>query len=1185
MKLLRPLLIVVVVLLVLAGVAAGLALTPSVQRWAVLRAARSQPGLKLDVATVAAGLTHVRLAGLKAQEKGVVLQWEKLEADYSLWQLVARRRLVLDHVVGSGLVVDASRLSGEKAGAAAAGAPAAAPGILGRLQLPFEVVVGDCTIEGRALLPGRPGDPALAGEFKVTGGKFAPGQEGELLLVATLRNSATKPRPTSLRFDATLKARQTNHRTFDRASVSALVHAEGGGLSGQEQLKMVAELTHTDAGESYAVSVDTLPGGKPESVLSVRALLPKGSAAYEGDWKLRVRTAQLEAFVLGAALPDINARGEGRFTFDPARIAGSLQGGIEAEVQRLEAIQPAWRAIGLVKAEAKFDLAGADGVARLNQLTISLAGEQPVLALSAARAAEINFKTKRLQVGGSESGEALNLTLHGLPMAWVRPLIKAADVSGGLITGELAITGEPDRLLLRAVQPLRVRGLTVVQAGESLLTRADLAVAFEAMLTPGELQANFTEISLQTPAGDSLQAQAKVTLPVGPDPALTVAATYQANLPTLLAPWLPLGHVKASGETDFTLAQPRLDVRRLQAEVTDPAGLVLFKAAALRPFVYDLNTRVAETPGASGAVDLMRVELGRVPLAALPVSRPRLKLGGFVTQGEFTVSADGPKLVVRAPVAVKLVDVSVVNDGQPVLTGLGVEARPAFEYAGKANARIDTGDVTVRTATGATLLTAKGQLTQSAQGLQGAANFALEVPAISSQPFFAGAQAVTAGRASGEVRAALGATNQLEARLTVNGLVAAGGGDPLPVANLSLRAVARSTGRITVQAPLLLDRSGLRSDLNFALEVVPGGRGFVVDGSLRGEHVELADALAVIGVFSGAAASPAETPRANAVVAAKPVADAMPAWSLFTGRLNLDIKSIVRGTEWSMSGLTGAVVVNADDVTVQKLEATFGEKGRLAAKALLRFTKGAQPYELTGDFSLTEFDAGKLFKALDPSKAPTVEGIFTVNGKFAGNGETIGAAVERTRGAFDLTSRSGVFRGLQRTTNKVSMTSKAVELGASVLGSIFGSEKVTKTAEKVAGQAYFVDQLAQSVGELNYDQLSVKLARDETLNVNLEDISLVSPEIRLIGKGTVTYVAERPLLDQPLNASLSISGRGKIEELLGKLKLLNGTKDDMGYARTKETVTLGGTLSKPDPTAFFSRIASAKIGDLLAPEN
>jgi hypothetical protein len=160
------------------------------------------------------------------------------------------------------------------------------------------------------------------------------------------------------------------------------------------------------------------------------------------------------------------------------------------------------------------------------------------------------------------------------------------------------------------------------------------------------------------------------------------------------------------------------------------------------------------------------------------------------------------------------------------------------------------------------------------------------------------------------------------------------------------------------------------------------------------------------------------------------------------------------------------------------------------------------------------------------------------------------------------------------------MASKAVDAVAA-LGSIFGSDKVKQTAEKVAGQAYHVDQLAQSIGELNYDLLSVHITRDERLNTNLEDISLVSTEIRLNGQAEVTYVNGKPLLDQPLTASLSFSARGKTEQLLDKLNALDGTKDELGYARTKTAVTLAGTLVKPDPTAFFARMLANKLSDTL----
>ncbi len=1195
MKPARLLLIFLGLFLALNLVLGVLALTPAVQRWVVLRAVQAEPGLKFEVKTVAAGLSRIRLEGVQAEKDGLAVQLAQLEADYSLTQLLFRRRLVISRLAGSGLVVDASRLSRDKTTAAAAGAPAAAPGVMARIKLPFALVLDDCLIEGRALLPGSAGGAPLTAEYRITGGKFAPGQEGTLVLAATLKNPAPSARVATLRTTATLRAQQTEQKTFSRVSLTAVVDAEGRNLSGEEQLKIAAELGTTAGGENYGLTIDTLIRGAAENVLSVRAALAAGGKEYAGEWKLLARTAQLEPFFLGAALPDFNARGEGRFTFNPTSLAASLQGGLTGEVSRLELIEPAWRAIGAVKVAAQFDLAESDGVARLNQLNLTLAGDQPVLELSAAGGVEIYIKQRRVKVGGPGVGEALNLTLHGLPLAWVRPFVKTVDVSGGMITGKLAITGEPGRLLLRAIQPLSVEGLNVVQHGDALLARADLALGFEAVLTDVDLQAVVEKFSLKTSAGDTLTAQAKVTVPVLEDPPVTVAATYSADLPTLLARWLPLGRVKATGEVDFTITGPRLELRRLQAGVTDPAGMDLFKASALRPFVSDLSTGRVEAADAKDAVDLVRISLGRVPLAALPLAgplhggllvlQPASMLGGVVAQGEFIVAVHGGKMSIHSPVPFKLADVSLTEQGRPALTGLIIEAQPKFELTANATMRLQSGDITVRSSGGTLLLSAKGEATQSATaGLQGALTFALEVPALAAQPLFAGTQAVSAGRASGEVRAALGPVNQVEARMTVNGLVTTVTNETLPVANLSFRAVARSDGKISVQAPLLLDRAGQRSDLGFTLDLTPSGRGFAVDGKLAGEHIELADALAVLGVFLAPAAGAGEKPVA-AAGPGKVVADTTPAWSHFTGRLALDVKSVARGSDWAMTGLTGLVLIEPGDVTLQKLEAAFGEKGRLAAKARVGFTRGAQPYDLTGDFSLTEFDAGKLFKALEPAKPATVEGVFTVNGRFTGGGETLARTVERSHGTFDLTSRAGIFRGLQRTTNKISMTSKAVELGASVLGSIFGSEKVTKTAEKVAGQAYFVDQLAQSIGELPYDQLSVKLARDESLNVTLEDISLVSPEIRLIGRGTVAYVADKPLLEQPLSASLTIAGRGKLEELFGKLRLLNGAKDDLGYARTKETVTLGGTLLRPDPTAFFTRIATAKLGDMLAPEN
>ena len=1181
MKSVRPLLVILGCFVVVCGVALGLALTPAVQRWALHRAVGQSAGFRFEVEEISAGLPHFSLRGVTLQHNGLIVKLARVDADYSLWQILFNRRLQIHQLTASGLLVDASRLSSARAQAVAAGAPAATPGLLGQLQLPVELVLDDVRIEGRALLPG---SSSTETEYRITGGKFAPGQEGSLLLTAVLRNSAAGARVAALNAQVSLRATQTAQKTFDHVSLTAVVDAEGRNLSEQNQLKISARLVKEAAGEDYSVSVDTLLRGTAENVLALHAGLTGDRKGYEGSWKLNARSPQLEPFLLGHPLPDFTAHGEGLFTFVPSTHDVSLTGRVETDVSRLEVIEPAWRAIGAVRLQTRFDLAVAEGVARLRQLEVQLAGEQPVCELRATQAAEFNLKERRLQVGGAVPGEILQLAVSGLPLAWVRPFVHGLDVSGGKITGQLTVMAEKDRLSVHSVVPLAVDSISLVQDGRLLLDKAGISLDVEAAVSGKELRVRVGGLTLKTPAGDLVTAQAEIELPTSPNPAVAVTASYTADLPKMLAPWLPLGRIQAAGGADFTWRGNSLELRRLGTSVTDAAGLVLFKAEALRPFTLDLAARRAATAG-TGAADLVRIELGRIPLDRGPLNQPGAKLGGTVEQGVFVLAADADKLSARAISPLKLADVSLAQDGQPALTGLDVEAQPYLELAGRAAAKAGTGEVIVRSAAGATLLAFRGEVTRSAEAdWRGTMSFNLEVPVLATQPLFAGAQAVSQGRASGEIRAALGATNQVEARLTLNGLVARDGGQTLPVANLSFRAVVQSDGKLAVQAPLLLDRSGQRSDLNFALELAPAGGVFALDGSLTGGHVELADAMSLLGVFLVSAA-PGEKPAAPAPVPVKPAADTAPAWARFNGRLLLDVKSVTRGPEWSMTGLTGQVSIARDQISLEKLEAAFSEKSRLAAHGDIRFGAGARPYQLDGEFSLTEFDAGRLFKALEPGKAPTVEGTFTVNGHLAGAGETLARTIERTRGRFELTSRQGTFRGLQRTSNKVSMTSKAIELGASVLGSILGSQKATKAAEKVAGTAYFVDQLAQGVAELNYDQLNVRLVRDEALNTRLEDFSLVAPDIRLLGKGEVTYVADKPLLEQPLSFSLSLAGRGKIEQLLGKLRLTDGTRDELGYAKATQPVTIAGSLARPDPSAFFTRIAASKLTDFLTPDN
>jgi hypothetical protein len=1180
MKPVRVLLLLLGLVVVAGAVLVTLALTPSVQRWAVLRATRDLPGLKFEVARLSAGFSGVELEGAKLVHRGIPISLERVEADFSPFAFLFRERLDLRRLRVTGLKVDASRVAPGRAETAAAAAPAAAPGLLARVTLPFDLELGDVQIDGQAMLPGAPGQPAREASYTISGGHIAAGREGTLRLDATLRNTAADAKVSALRAQAELKLTLTPRRTFGQVGLSTVVTAEGTALAGASQLKANAELYGTTVGENYEVAVSTLMNNRAENLLIVRAQLPTGTQRYTGEWALQARTAQLEPFSFIGVLPDFEASGDGRFSLDAATASVTAEGGLRARISRLEAIQPAWRPFGPLTLEADFDLHQQDGTLDLHRFKARLDGAAPVLHVESTAPLRYDMRKAELASGGLGSEVLLRADVLGLPVEWVRPFIRPADISGGKLTGkvELARSAEAGGLLVRS--QLQLDELNVAQEGRAWLSKAVLTSHAEATVGGNAIKAPKVQVSVQTPAGDRMDLEGSAEVTMGPTPVVALTAKVAATSARSLERWFPGGPVAFQAALDSTLRGDTLEVRPGRASLTQGTGKPVLEVELRQPFAFNLTSRTLTPRDADQPV--AHIALGRLPLAPLPLTQPGATLGGFVEEGQLELAAPAGRLVVRAPQPLRLVDVSLTQNRQPALRGLVLRAQPYLEYAGPDSLKFQSGEVVVSVGP-APLLTLKLDASQSpGHDLQAVLGFNLEVPALATQPIFAGAEAVSAGRATGEVRASVGDQAQLEARLTLNGLVPADSDRTLPVANIGFRAHVQANGAVSAQVPVLLDNAGNRSDLEFALQLTPLGRGYSIDGSLTGHQVELEDLLGMMGVFMAPAApDSADQPAPAASVAPHTVS----AWSRFSGRLALDVKSVTRGKNWAMTGLTGSVAIEPSLVTLQKLQASFSETSHLAAKMELRFTGGAMPYRLTGDYSLNEFDTGRLFRAIEPEKAPTVEGLFTVNGKFSGNGETPVRALERVHGEVQLTSRQGVFRGLQRTTSKLSMTTKAVELGASVLGSLFGSEKATKTAEKVAGQAYFVDQLAQALGEFNYDLLSVRLTRDELLNMNLQDISLVSPEIRLNGRGSVSYVVGSPLLEQPLNLSLQIAARGKVEQLLGRLRLLDATKDELGYRRSKEPVILGGTLAKPDPSAFFTKMATARIADFLDAEN
>ncbi len=401
--------------------------------------------------------------------------------------------------------------------------------------------------------------------------------------------------------------------------------------------------------------------------------------------------------------------------------------------------------------------------------------------------------------------------------------------------------------------------------------------------------------------------------------------------------------------------------------------------------------------------------------------------------------------------------------------------------------------------------------------------------------------------------------------------------------NVNARAGQGDDGMF-VDASLLVDSAGRRSDVALKALAKQVKSDWTFDARVNGQQIVVDDLMQLAGAFSAKtqekpAASSATTQKGGAKSAPVPALAKTPRtstkpdtkafWAGVQGQAGVDIKSVLYGEKWQVTGIAAVLKVDETRLALERAAARFDEKSSLSANAEVKFAAGKpQPYDLNAKFDLKDFDTVPVFKALDPNKPPTVEGVFNVDGNASGKGANLNDLTANTKGNLNLSSKGGLFRGLKFATT----ASKATQVAGALLGlaGVRGSQEID-----------LVGQLAGLLGEIPYDQLTLKVNRDDQLNIKLEDFNLISPNVHLQGKGSISSELNKPLVQQPLKMELSLGARGPVEDALNRGKQLSGTRDNLGYADFREPFVVGGTLENPDTSQLKTLLAKVAVGGVL----
>lgn len=1203
MKALKIVAFVVGGIVVLLAIVVALALMPSVQTWAVRKAVAGQPGMEIKVAKVAAGLSAAEVTEFHFAKDGMVVTAKGVSARYSAWDYVSKKRINVDSVTIDDLVIDLRNAktptSAAPAGGAAPGTTSGTPrtpssspsaalakaekkepfqGLLKEAQLPFDIRVANLTAKGRALLPAN-----QIVTFELKGSGIETGQRGKLEWTIDFADSTAGASLRALRATGNAAVHIANDRRIDSVEVENVAAAMGPKIAA-EQIKVAvkAEKPAPNGDESYAATVSLVKGAALEPILKTNAQFLSASREIVGAWDIAIRTEQLAGLLAGLGLPELAANGAGKFSFKPDTNAVAASGDLEARTAQLQKIVPALAAIGTVQLKTTFDGGMADNVARLDKLNLEVSGSDGRKFAQVSSLQKINYQLtdKRVTLADPKA-ELARISLQALPLAWAQAFAKPMQIESGDLSMVLAVEAEPDgsRVRARAVEPLAIRTVTIRQGDKLLADRVSLTTRPSVDYSATKITAQLAELNITMPAGDALSGtlSADVTN-LSTTPAIAFAAQLQAKVINALKPYLPVqtGPLAIAVNVEGRQAGDTLQLAKATVNVNREGNALLTALDIQQAITVNMKASTFTVPNPSATA--ARVRLGEIPLAWAEPFVAKSKLSGSLKGATLEVamrSVEDVTLTTTEPMT--LTAVSVTMEAKPMLQNVDLLANLTATKRGQTivyevrKMEVKQGQMQLAAliVSGEAKLGAK--MTLAAKG-----NLEADVAALMAQPVLAPFATLSRGNVAAAFEANVADTTEAKAAISAKNLVAKQENRALGDLEVKLSANVKPDGSGTVSAPLTLTNANRKSDVSIdgAFGKSANKETFLFTGKIASTQLVVDDFQPLAALAPASDKKKPETPSPSG-------RDTVPFWKGVNGKVELDLKRVVYGKDYVVSGIRGSALITDSKLSLDGFEGKFKENAFKVAAGVSFAAPQPKPYSLTGSVNVAGLEVGEILRAANPDEKPAVESRVSVVANLNGNGINVGDLAKNVYGKFDVTGGKGVLRALGR------KGGQAVSTVSSIIG-IIGAARGSNTTVAIS-------ELANALAEMSFDSFTMHVERGADLNLKLTSLEFLSPFMRLTGSGGITnskaaaprsgsgqilgsvaaQPAETPIQNQPMNIQLQLGAKDQLALLLNRAGVLGQQTDQRGYYLMTQSFTIGGTPAKPDSSQLWQMLGAA----------
>ncbi len=1163
-------------------------LNPRIQKYALEKSAAGSLDGSFEVGRVQVGTNRFEVEDFRLAKDGIRVSAEKVVADFSILDLLLRKRIHIAKVRASGLVLDLSEGAPDRFSSmtktgnlSTSEKEESFRGLLPLEGIGYEVWIDALDISAEILLRGN-----RRVSLMVEGGGIRPDELGGLKISGRIEDEkVSSPR---VDFSGELQLRLDSASEPREVRFSTVLNSKYPGIESPPSLRLDLQIAKTESGEGYKLEVSGIDslGKVEERLVFLEMDYERSSGNVRGDYLLRLGTDELAPFAVGYKLPEFVASGEGSIDFSLDRMEGEFESGLELEASRLDLLDRRLSGLGFLKLNSQFAISVKEDVASLRRLNgcITDGNEQTLMTLEMLGPVEVDYSEGGFTVVDSR-GELALVEFSGFPLSLLAPVFadSGLEFQGDSLSARLRLASGEGGLQMRADLPVQFEGVSIGREGSPLVR--DLSGSFLPVVEYGEgsLRIELGSTAISSGGVELLSGDLVVTTPISRrgDSVLQARGELWAHLGGLsrqpfatdFREFLPHGEISIGANFEFKIEEERLMLSSTRLTVEKREGGRVLSVDLLQPLGCSLTEMEADLAEISG--QLLSINLSAFPAEWIERFMPGIRIAGGSITGESAIFVVEEEFECRIGEKLSIEDLSAGWEDRELLQHASLTASPKIALR-RDGAELEWKDLTLFS-DGRVALTSEGSaeldFEMDPAMKRVTASFQINLPRLLEQPLISPYGNIEAGLMAVQANLDLTQGLSLSGGTAIRDLrVANAEGRTIEEANVEFELDwNQSIGKVTASATVKLKSKGGASDFEIESEMETTDGAREVSVSLKGGRVVMEDLLGLIQAYSTRQESDsgAVAVTASEAESREQVRDTVPFWAGYRGTVGVDLAELTHSRYGVFRSLSTGLRIESERLRFEEFESVLNGSP-LRVSGDLGFESGrAWPYTLAAELSLLELDVGEFLRRANPRTLPVIEGVFNLTGAAHGEAENFDRLLETVRGDFNLTStRGGVFRALTAGGGRA-------EAGAAIFGlagAVFG-DRVSELDR--------LSRITSYLRKIPYDTLTVTvtvtMTREPDLDLVMPVFVVQGPEVLVYGNGVVSYREGISILDQPLLVKGQIGAKERAAHLLNEIGQLRDLRNADDYY-AGPAFAMKGSLREPDTSDLSRLLRQAALG-------